>query len=140
MAFNKKNKRKITVGENIFYWLYKFEKDVLRLTVMTNEKTYSRLICDFKYKNLEIYFRELVKDDTFYDDKILIISAGVLTPWVVRQVIDYALHKGWKPFEKGKDFVITDIEDKIDINFWTETTAEERKSEIQNLKSKIKKG
>src|SRR5215203_3520105 len=132
MAFNKKNKRKITVNENVFYWFYKFKKDILRLTAMTEEKSYTRLICDFKYKNLWLYFRELVKDDKFYDDKLLIITAGVLTPWVVRQVIDNALQKGWKPFTKGKDFVINDIEDKIDINFWTETTAEERKSKIQN--------
>ena len=104
---------------------------------MTGEKTHSRILCDFKYKNLWLYFRELVKDDRFYNDKLLMITEGVLTPWVVRQVMDNALQKGWKPFTKGKDFVITDIEDKIDINFWTETTAEERKSKIRNPKSKI---
>jgi hypothetical protein len=109
----------------------------LRLTVITEEKSHSPLICDFKYKDLWFYFRELVKDDEFYDDKLLIITEGVLTPWVVRQIIDNALQKGWKSFGKGKDFVIKDIEDKIDINFWTETTGEERKSEIQNPKSKI---
>ena len=135
MAFNQRNKRKITVGENVFFWLYKFEEEALRLIILTDEKTHSRLICDLKYKNLNLYFRELIKNDDFYKDKFLMISAGVLTPWVVRQVIDYALEKGWKPFEKGADFVITDIEDKIDINFWTETTAEERKT--ANPKSKI---
>ncbi|MGI9055724.1 MAG: hypothetical protein ACR2F2_07975 [Pyrinomonadaceae bacterium] len=137
MAISKRNKRKITVGQNVFYWVYKFQKDVLRLIIMTEEKTHSRLICDFKYKNLWLYFGELVKDDEFYDDKLLLISAGILTPWVVRQVIDNALQKGWKPFDKGKDFLIEDIVDKIDINFWTESTAKERKSKIQNPKSKI---
>ncbi len=88
---------------------------------MTNEKTHSRLICDFKYKNLWLYFRELVKknlwlyfrelvkDDEFYDDKMLIITEGVLTPWVVRQAIDNSLEKGWKLFSKDNDFVIKDI-------------------------------
>jgi predicted nucleic acid-binding protein len=138
MALSKKNKRKIIVGQDVFYWIYKFQKDVLRLTVMTEEKTHSRLICDFKYKNLWLYFKELVKDDEFYNDKLLIITEGIVTPWVVRQVIDNALQKGWKPFAKGKDYTIKDIEDKIDINFWTESTMEERKSKIPNPQSAIK--
>jgi len=137
MTLSKKNKRKITVGGNIFYWLYKVQDDSLRLIVMTDEKTHSRLICDLKYENLWLYFRELVKDDKFYDDKFLIITEGILTPWVVRQIIDIGLQSGWNAFTKGKDFVIKEIEDKIDINFWTETTAEERKSKIRNPKSKI---
>ncbi|HEY8559324.1 MAG TPA: hypothetical protein VIL74_02890 [Pyrinomonadaceae bacterium] len=137
MSVNKRNKRKITVNENVFYWLYKITDDSLRLTVMTDEKAHSRLVCDLKYKNLWLYFKELVKDDEFYKDKLSMITPGVLTPWAVRQIIDYALQNGWKSFEKGADFVITDIEDKIDINFWTETTTEERRSKIRNPKSKI---
>jgi hypothetical protein len=131
MAISKRKKRRITFNQDVFYWSYKFQKDILRLTVMTEEKTNSRLICDFKYKNLWLYFQELVKDAPIYDDKLLIISTGVLTPWVVRQVIDTALQKGWMPFVKGKDFVIQEIQDKIDINFWTESTIDERKSKIQ---------
>lgn len=127
MAFSKKNKRKITVGENAFYWFYDFQKDILRLTVMSGEKTYSRLVCDFKYKNLWLYFSELVKGEELYDNKILIISAGVLTPWVVRQVIDYGLKNGWQPFTKGPAFIINDIEASLDINLWTESTSETRK-------------
>ncbi len=143
MAFSKKNKRKITIGENVFYWTVRnqLSKDILRLTVMTEHKTHSRLICKFKYKDFWFYFKEIVegelKADECYNDELLKITGGNLTPWLVRQVIDYARQIGWNPFEKGADFIIQDIEDKIDINFWTETTAEERKSKIQNPKSKI---
>lgn len=128
MAISKRKKRKIIVGQNEFYWLYKIQDDSFRLIVMTDEKTHSRLICDFKDKALHAYFRELVKDDDFYNDKFLIITPGVLTPYVVRQTIDLALVAGWKPFEKGNDFILKDIEHKIDINFWTDSTEEERKS------------
>lgn len=137
MAFSKKGKRKITIGKDVFYWIHKFQDEALRLIIMTEEKTNSRLICDFSYKNLNIYFWELIKEDDFYKDKGLWITEGVLTPWVVRQVIDYGLENGWKPFEKGKDFLVKDIEANLDINFWTETTSETRKSAIQNPKSKI---
>jgi hypothetical protein len=130
MAISKKGKRTITVGKDVFYWLHKFEEDSLRLIVMTQEKTNSKLICDFSYRNLNIYFRELVKGDDFYKDKGLWITEGVLTPWVVRQVIDYGLENGWSPFEKGKEFSVKDIEQKLDINFWTETTSKTRKSKI----------
>lgn len=137
MAISKKSKRKITVGKDVFYWISDFQKDILRLTVMTEEKSNSRLICDFSYKNLNIYFWELVKNDDSYKDIGLWITEGVLTPWVVRQIIDYGIANGWKPFEKGKDFIVKDIEANLDINFWTETTSETRKSAIQNPQSKI---
>lgn len=128
MAISKRKKRKIIIDEDVFYWVYKFQNDVLQLIVMTDEKTHSRLICDFTFKELNAYFRELVKDDGFYKDKLLILSPGVLTPFVVRQTIDIALSQGWKPFQKEKDFTLKNIAHKIDINFWTESTPEERKS------------
>ena len=132
MSFNTKNKRKITVGENVFYWTFKiqFPEDILRLTVMTEDKTRSRLICKFKYKDFWLYFSDGLKENERYNDELLKITRGNITPWLVRQVIDNAIKKGWKPFEKGKDFVIKETEDKIDINFCTETTAKERKSKI----------
>lgn len=127
MAISKRNKRKITIGKDVFYWVYKYQDVGLRLIVMTDDKTLSRLICDFNFKELNNYFRELVKDDDFYKDKFLILSPGILTPFVVRQTIDIALNQGWKPFQKDKDFILKKIAHKIDINFWTESTAEERK-------------
>lgn len=138
MAISKKGKRKITVGEDTFYWVYKFLDDDIRLTVMTNEKSHSNLICDFSYIELNKYFRKLVEGDDKYNDLFLIISAGVLTPYVVRQVIDYGLEKGWSPHKKENDFLVKNIEHQLDINFWTESTKEEReKHKIPNLKSKI---
>ena len=39
----------------------------------------------------------------------------VITPYTVRQVIEYALSQNWKPFEKEADFFIKDIDSKIDL-------------------------
>lgn len=109
MAISKKGKRKITVGKDVFYWISDFQTDILRLTVMTEEKSHSRLICDFEYKNFWYYFKEIVQGQ---DIKI---PSWNLSPKIVRQVIDYAILNGWKPLENGKDFVIKDIESKINI-------------------------
>lgn len=119
----------------MFYWVHKIQEDFLQLIVMSEDKTQSSLICDFSYKELNVYFRNLVKNDDFYKDNFLIIAPGVLTPYVVRPTIDLALKAGWKPFKEGSDFALTNIEHKIDINFWTESTAEDRQSKIQNPKS-----
>lgn len=144
MAIGKKGKRKITVGNDVFYWIYDFQKDILRLTVMTEEKSHSRLICDFEYKNFWLYYKEIVQGQ---DIKI---PSWNLSPKIVRQVIDYAILNGWNPLEKGKDFIIRDIESKIDIdstNSITEVQTEivskmrewvtpNPQSEIRNPKSK----
>ena len=109
MAISKKGKRKITVGKYVFYWISDFQIDILRLTIMTEEKSHSRLICDFDYKNFWYYFKEVI------ENRDINIPSWNLSPKIVRQVIDYSLANGWKPFEKGKDFVIKDIEEKINI-------------------------
>ena len=109
MAISKKGKRKITVGKDVFYWISDFQTDILRLTVMTEEKSNSRLICDFEYKNFWLYFKEIVQGQ---DIKI---PSWNLSPKIVRQVINYGITNGWRPFEKGKEFVIKNIESKINI-------------------------
>lgn len=138
MAISKKGKRKIIVGKDEFYWISDFQADILRLTIMTEEKTNSRLICDFEYKDFWLYFKEIV------EGKDIKITSWLLSPKIVRQVIDYAILNGWKPFEKGKDFVIQDIENKIDLEETdfisenrTEIISEVRKMIFQNPKSEI---
>lgn len=138
MAISKKGKRKITVGKNVFYWISDFQRDNLRLTIMTEEKSHSRLICDFEYKDFWLYFKEIV------EGKDIKIPSWNLSPKIVRQVIDYAISNGWKPFEKGKDFVIKDIESKIEINetspiseIRTKIVSEVREMIIPNPKSEV---
>ena len=138
MAISKKKKRKITVNQDVFYWFYKFEKDILRLIVMTDEKSHSRLVCSFGYKNFWLYFKDIAEGKDFK------IPTWNLSPKIVRQVIDYAVLYGWKPFEKGKDFVIQDAENKIDLgeidqiqNIRTEIILKMREIILQNPKSKI---
>ncbi|MBX7171798.1 MAG: hypothetical protein K1X72_12630 [Pyrinomonadaceae bacterium] len=138
MAFSNKGKRKITLGKDVFYWISDFRTDILRLTIMTEEKAHSRLICEFEYKDFWYYFKQFVEDQNIKTPN------WNLSPKIVRQAIDYAILKGWKPFEKGKDFVLKDMENKIKIEeseVFSEITkniiSETRKMIIQNPKSKI---
>jgi hypothetical protein len=39
----------------------------------------------------------------------------VITPHIVRQVVEYALKQGWNPSEKGPQLNLRDIEDKLDL-------------------------
>ncbi|MBS1796274.1 MAG: hypothetical protein JSS81_20650 [Acidobacteria bacterium] len=111
--------RKIRIGETVFTWNYSFEKGGLRLFARTEYKNAARLVCDFKNDNLTRYFRERVGAEPFYRDKSLVIPLGLMTPRVARQTIDLALEKGWKPTVRGADFLMSEIEDKIDFDFWT---------------------
>ena len=129
MAISKRNKRKIVVGQNVFYWIHKFHKEFLRLTIMTDEKSNSRLICDFKALDPWLHFKEILDGRIDPAETLLVIK-----PHLVNQVINIALKSGWKPFEKGGDFFLKDIEQKININFGNETI-ENLKSEFQNLTS-----
>lgn len=124
MAISKRKKRKITVNQNVFYWIHRFHRDFLRLTIMTDEKSNSRLTCDFKVLDPWLHFKEILEGKLEPEETLLIIK-----PQLVRQIIELALKSGWKPFEKGNDFILKNIEQKIDLDFGNET--------IQNLKSKI---
>ena len=96
----------------------------------------------FDYKNFWLYFKDIV------EGKEIKTLSWNLTPKIVRQLIDYAIFNGCKPFEKEKDFVIQDIENNIENkiefdetdftpNIKTEIVVEMRKMVFQNPKSKI---
>jgi hypothetical protein len=55
----------------------------------------------------------------------------VITPYTVRQVIEYALSTGWKPFEKGRDLTIADMDDKIDLRLDRNRANNFKKPEIK---------
>ncbi len=131
MALNKKGKRKITVEGQTFIWFYIFEAEILRLTIMSEEKTHSRLICIFDYKNFWLYLKERVENKNFES------PTWILTPKIVRKVIEFGLKNNWKPFEKGKDFIID--ERKTPVDFYSESSQFSKNFEsiTEFLRSKI---
>jgi hypothetical protein len=140
MAINKRHKRKITAGESVFYWTskYFYPHNILRLTVMTDEKTHSRLVRKFKYKDFRLYFKEFVEGEIrredFYENELMNITDGSLIPWLDRQIIQVGRREGWKPLTKEKDFVMEKITEKIDINLLTERAQKMRQKAFPHLK------
>lgn len=110
MAFNKKNKRKITVDENVYYWSATGDDDCIGLCVMTDSQAGSKLFCGFDYHHIP------VKSETASGlEYTALTDQFVITPFIVRQVVLYALSQGWKPFEKGVDLKLGAMDDKIDL-------------------------
>lgn len=109
MAFSKKNKRKITVGDKIYYWAATGNDGWIRLCIMTEVQESPRLNCNFEDHHFPI-------NSNIGERKITILANQfVITPYIVRQVIEYVLSIGCKPFEKGTDLDLGHIDDEIDL-------------------------
>ncbi len=108
MAFNKKKKRHITVADQRFYWSATGGDGTIKLMIMTEIEGSGKLLCYFDY----------------HQDWVAIpcvpgsFSASnqfVITPYTVRQVIEYGLQNGWKPFEKSPNVSLGSLDEKIDL-------------------------
>ena len=109
MAFSKKNKRKITVDENVYYWSATGGDGWIGLFIMTDIQGSSRLESYFGYHQIP------VKTENSRLNAVALTNQFIITPYTVRQVIEYALTQKWKPFEKGKDLSLGCLDNKIDL-------------------------
>ena len=125
MAFSKKNKRKITVGGNDFFWSATGNDGWISLCIMTEIQGSPRLSCKFCYHHAHI--------ETPYGEAS--VGQFVITPYIAGQVIEYALSIGWKPFEKGKDLDLHHIDDKIHLRIDKNRIIDEKKLDL--IQSKI---
>jgi hypothetical protein len=117
MALNKKERRKIVVDDKEYFWIATGNDGWIDLCISSEIKGSPKLLTGFDYKYP-------------VDDDINIAYQFVITPYIVRQVIEYALSQGWKPFEKGKDFALP-VDDKIDLRLDKNTAISEKKSWLQ---------
>jgi hypothetical protein len=105
VAFSKKKKRKIIVDEKEYFWSATGNDGWISLHIMTEVPSSSGLSCSFNYHYIPIQTANLTIDANQF----------VITPFTVRQVTEYALSVGWKPFEKGRDLDLYQIDNKIDL-------------------------
>ncbi len=85
MAFNKKKKRKITVEERHYFWSVTGNDGWISLTIMADVQGGSRLVCHFDYHQIPIEI------ENHPLNMIVLTDQFVITPYTVRQVIEYAL-------------------------------------------------
>ena len=107
MAFSKKKKRKITVDGQEYFWSATGDDGWINLYVMVNIQGGQKLWCQFDYH----------QDKTPHDDGggFTLSNQFVITPYIVRQVIEYGLKNGWTPLEKGAEIRLGYLDDKIDL-------------------------
>lgn len=112
MAFSKKKKRKIVVNDEKYYWSATGNDGWVSLSIMTQIEGSSRLICSFRYHQIPIE-----QNTNNASEFTLLTNQFVITPHTVRKVIEYALSKGWNPFDKGDDLNLSCIDDFVDLRF-----------------------
>lgn len=105
MAFSKKNKNKIKYENNEFYWSGRknFDENILTLRIMSEEKSYSQLVCEFNHKDFWLYFSEGTGD------------TWNLSPQIVKRCIEYGLANGWNPDKKEKHFIVKNMDKILNI-------------------------
>lgn len=109
MAITKKGKRKITVGNQLYYWSTRGEDYSIALSLMTDFEGSGIAFCHFDYHHIP------VKQTNKYGEYISLSDQFVITPYIVRQAIEIALENGWKPLEKGPNLNLGSLDEKIDL-------------------------
>jgi hypothetical protein len=97
MSLPKKGLRKITVDNFCYAWSATGNDDFISLSVVPFDKEGQLLSTAFGYHAKAV-------GETYTSDGHKTIHTKqqlVITPYIVRQVIEYALQKGWNPQKKG---------------------------------------
>jgi len=108
MAFNKKKKRRITVDNQLFFWSATGSDGYIHLMVMTECEGSGKLSASFDYHQER-------SEPSGPFNAVTLGNQFVITPFIVRQVIQLASQEGWKPLEKGADVQLGSLDDKIDL-------------------------
>ncbi len=111
MTLPKKGLRKITVDGFHYAWSAKGNDGGISLTVAPLYNEGQILTTEFDYHS-KVVDGGILEDGSKWRTSI---QQLIVTPYIVRQVIEYALKNGWNPLEKGPQLNIYPIEDKIDL-------------------------
>ena len=106
MAFTKKNKRILVVGDQEYLWTVSGNHGQLDLRVMADVDGGQQLVCSFGYHH----------DRTPRGDgSVAYTNQFVVTPYIVRQAIQYGLSQGWAPLAGRGVLRLGRVDDAIDL-------------------------
>ncbi|MCB9766051.1 MAG: hypothetical protein H6739_40120 [Alphaproteobacteria bacterium] len=109
MAFPKKNRRRIIVDDQEYFWYVSGDDGWINLRVMVDVAGGQQLWCTFDYHQEEV---------PCPGGGVWLTNQFVVTPYIVRQAIEYGLSQGWTPLSGGDDsdvLCLGHIDDKIDL-------------------------
>jgi hypothetical protein len=111
MALPNKGLRKITIGKSRFAWSATGNDGWISLTIAPLNNLGQLVTTAFSYHSKATSITQTLDGRQIIHAKQQLI----ITPYIVRQVIEYALQEGWNPQEKGPQFVLHNMEGKIDL-------------------------
>lgn len=109
MAFSKKVKRRIMRDGQEFFWTASGDDGWSNLRVMVDINGGQQLHCMFDYHH------DQNPIGTSEDRQLS--NQFVVTPYIVRQVIEYGLSRGWTPLSGRGELRLGHVDDKIDLRF-----------------------
>jgi hypothetical protein len=117
MALPKKGLRKITVGNFRYAWSATGNDGWISLSVAPLDNHGQLVTASFDYHSAVTGISESPDGSKITHTKQQLI----LTPHIVRQVIEYALKEGWHPTKPGLQLNLRNVEDKLDLRLNRQT-------------------
>lgn len=111
MAFPKKDRRKITVDGHQYFWIASGNDGYIDLIICSANIPGQKLFAQFDYHSFHINT----------GDSRQLIQTLSITPFIVRQVIQYGINSGWTPEKKNSDLGLGFLDNKIDLKLKPET-------------------
>lgn len=111
MALPKKGLRKITINNFHYAWSATGNDGWISLSIAPLDNQGQLVTTSFGYHSAATgVFYTSDGSKTVHTEQQLII-----TPHIVRQVVEYALKQGWNPAKKGLQLNLHNVEDKLDL-------------------------
>jgi len=111
MALPKKGLRKITVGDFRYAWSATGNDGWISLSVAPLDNQGQLVTTAFGYHSAVTGISEGPNGNKITHTKQQLI----ITPHIVRQVIEYALKDGWNPAKPGPQLNLRNVEAKLDL-------------------------
>lgn len=111
MALPKKGLRKITVSDFKYAWSATGNDDFISLTIAPLWQAGQLLSTAFGYHSTVIEEIQMPDGTTIRHGQ----QRLRVTPFLVRQIIEYALRNGWQPEGKGQFYLPEAVERVIDL-------------------------
>jgi hypothetical protein len=105
MALPKKGIRKINVNGQDYSWIASGNDGFIYLIICSSSGHGQKLLTQFEYHSFKSPTDNCLKQQL------------VITPSIVKQVIEYGLKQGWTPEKRGGELSLGFLHNKINIKF-----------------------
>ena len=106
MAFSRKNKRRIVVDGQEYFWAVSGDDGWINVRVMVDVPGGQALVCYFDYHQDRIPRGE---------GAVSLVNQFVVTPYTISQVIRHGLANGWTPTTGGSELNLGHLDAVIDL-------------------------